>query len=69
MLHVLQGPRWTGQPIRLGSMFTVTQARRSVDCELWTHVLAWELRLTSGATLLQSHVCDEQEDVLATHDA
>ncbi len=66
---VLQRYAWTGEPIRLGSMFTVTKGRRTADCELWTHQLGWELRLTSGATLLQSQVCRAQEDLLGTHEA
>jgi hypothetical protein len=66
---VLQRHGWTGQPIRLGSMFTVTKGRHTADCELWTHVLGWELRLTSGATLLQSQVCRAQDDVLGTDES
>lgn len=38
-------------------MFFVIKGSRAVGCELWTHVLGWELRLTSGAALLQSQVC------------
>jgi hypothetical protein len=68
-LDVLQRHDWTGQPIRLGSMFTVTKGQHAVDCELWTHQLGWELFLTSRATLLQSQVCRAQADVLDTGEA
>jgi hypothetical protein len=67
-LEVLQRRAWNGMPVRLGSMFTVTRGRRSAVCELWTHLLGWELRLTTGATLLQSQVYRAQEDVLGTHE-
>lgn len=68
-LDVLQRHVWTGQPIRLGSLFTVTKGRHTADCELWTHQLGWELRLTSGTTLLQSQVCRVQNDVLEMQEA
>ena len=68
-LEMLQRHTWTGQPIRLGSMFTVTKGQRTADCELWTHILGWELRLKSGATLLQSQVCRAQDDVLGVAEA
>src|SRR5450830_1386918 len=68
-LDVLQRINWTGQPIRLGSMWMIAKGRRTADCELWTHLLGWELRLTSGATLLQSQVCRTQDDVLDAHEA
>jgi hypothetical protein len=32
-------------------------------------VLGWELRLTGGATLLQSQVCRTQDDVLGVGEA
>jgi hypothetical protein len=41
--------------------------RRAATCELWTHVLGWELRLITGATLLKSQVSRAQDDVLGTH--
>jgi hypothetical protein len=33
-LDALQRHAWSGEPIRLGSMFTVTKSRRTADCEL-----------------------------------
>ena len=69
MLNVLQRPDWTGEPVRLGPMWTLAKGRRTATCELWTHQLGWELKLASGATLLQSQVCRAQDDVLDTHEA
>lgn len=50
-------------------MWTVRKGRRSAVCELWTHPRGWELRLTSGATVLRSEVCEGQDDVFGTHEA
>jgi hypothetical protein len=69
VLNVLQRPDWTGEPVRLGSMWTLAKGRRTAVCELWTHQLGWELKLASGATLLQSQVCRTQDDVLDAHEA
>ena len=66
-LDVLQRYAWTGQPVHLGSMFTVTKGTRSADCELWTHQLGWELRADDrpGAAA----VCAAQDDVLDVGEA
>ena len=68
-LEVLQRQAWNGEPMRLGSMFTVHKRGRTATCELWTHILGWELRLITRATLLQSQVCGAQDDVLAAQEA
>ena len=38
-------------------MFTMTKERCTADRKLWSHVSGWEVRLTCGATLLQSQTC------------
>ena len=68
-MDVLQRYAWTGEPLRLGPVWTLHKGRRSATCELWTHQLGWELRLASGASLLQSQVCRTQDEVLSTHEA
>jgi hypothetical protein len=50
-------------------MWTLAKGRRTAVCELWTNLLGWELKLASGATLLQSQVCRTQDDVLDAHEA
>ena len=42
------------------------EIQRTPDCGLWTHVLGWERRLTSGATLLQSQVATSAKQRLGS---
>jgi hypothetical protein len=67
MMHYLQR-RVTGEPICLGLMWTVTRRRRTAICELWTHSVGWELRLRSGATVLQSLVCRADDEMFDAHE-
>jgi len=69
MVQVLQRLGWTGKPVSLGSMWSVSQGRRQAVCELWTAPPGWELRLLSGARLLQSQVCSVEAEVFDTADA
>ena len=67
---MLQQHAWTdpADPPRLdGQSDQGTVAPPTI--ELKTHALAWELRLTSGATLLQWRLCCGQDDVLGTNEA
>ena len=50
MSATLQRAHWNGQPTHLGDLFRVTKVRGDKQfhavCELWTHNLGWEVRLT-----------------------
>ena len=41
--------RYEGSQI-LGDMWTLKQGKKALRCALTTHVLGWELRVTSGVT-------------------
>lgn len=37
-------------------------------CEVWSHVLGWELRLLISGELVQSQVCRSQEELIDTQE-
>ena len=47
-------------------MLAFAKGKRKASCELWTHVLGWELRLVASGELLRSQVCRTQEEVFDT---
>jgi hypothetical protein len=53
---------------RLSSAWIVHKGHKTAECVVWSHVLGWELRLTAGAELLQSHVCSHEELVKLCRD-
>ncbi len=67
-LQVLQRPHWHGTPIELGDLFRLHKDRREARAALFTHQLGWEVRLLIGSQLevVQTQVCRDQEEVLAT---
>jgi hypothetical protein len=67
-LQVLQSPEWHGTPIPLGDLFCLHKNRREARAALFTHQLGWEVRLLVGSQLevVQTQVCRDQEEVLAT---
>ena len=68
--QVLQRPDWHGIPIELFDLFRLPKDRREARATLFTHQLAWELRLLVGSQLevVQTQVCRDQEEVLTTGD-
>jgi hypothetical protein len=67
-LQVLQRLDWHGTPIELGDLFRLHKDRREARAPLFTHQLGWEVRLLVGSQLevVQTQVCRDQEEVLAT---
>lgn len=67
-LQVLQRPNWHGTSIELGDLFRLQKNRREARAALFTHQLGWEVRLLVGSQLevVQTQVCRDQEEVLAT---
>ena len=61
-------PRWHGTPIEVGDLFRLHKTRREARAALFTHQLGWEVRLLVGSQLevVQTQVCRDQEEVLAT---
>ena len=57
-----------GQPTHLGDLFRISRTRGDKQlqavCQLWTHNLAWELRLEINGDLQRSEVFRSQDDVL-----
>ena len=53
---------------RGGELFCLHKNRREARAALFTHQLGWEVRLLVGSQLevVQTQVCREQEEVLAT---
>ena len=66
MPDVLQRYNWNGESRQLGSCWRMHTNKRNAECELWTHILGWELRLIVSGELLQSQVCRTQEEVFDT---
>ena len=69
--HALPGsltPRLARQPIELGDLFHLQKNRREARASSFTHQLGWEVRLLVGSQLevVQTQVCRDQEEVLAT---
>jgi hypothetical protein len=67
-LQVLQRPHWHGTPIELADVFRLHKNRREARAALFTHQLGWEVRLLVGSQLeiVQTQVCRDQQEVLAT---
>jgi hypothetical protein len=67
-LEVLQRPHWHGTPIELGDPFRLQRNHREARVAQFTHQLGWEVRLFVGSQLgvVQTQVCRNQEEVLAT---
>ena len=65
-LQVLQRLEWPSTPIGLGDLF-LHKNRREAPAALVTHQLGW-VRLLVGSQLevVQTQVCRDQEEVLAT---
>jgi hypothetical protein len=57
MTDVAPLPRWTGTPALLGTVWTLHKGSRSATCEVWSHPLGWELRLSTDAEFVRSEVC------------
>ena len=66
-LRILQRPHWHGTPIELGGC-SAQKNRREARAVLLTHQLGWEVHLLVGSQLevVQTEVCGDQEEVLAT---
>jgi hypothetical protein len=62
-MSVLQREHWTGEPAFLGNAWTMKKRQHVAVCELFSHQLGWELRLTIGE-LLRSQVCRSSDEVL-----
>lgn len=56
-------------PQRIGDLWTLTRGTATLRCHLSTHARGWELRLTSGANFLRSHVCRAEDEVFSTSQA
>ena len=69
-LQVLQRPDWHGMPIELGDLFLLQKNRRAARAALFTHQLGLEVRLLVGSQLeiVQTQVCRDQQEVLATRE-
>ncbi len=65
-MQFLNRPDWSGTPFIVGGMFRLKKGNRTARCQLRTHPLEWELRLSVGDELLQSQVCRTQDEVLDT---
>ena len=53
----------------LSPAWTLHKGQRRADCEVWSHVLGFELRVTvSGDPLPRTHVCKSQEELIATQE-
>ena len=47
---------WTGRPVQLDTLWTLSKRGKVAPCVLLTHQLGWELRAESG-DLLRTQVC------------
>jgi hypothetical protein len=68
-LEVLQRDQSFTGPRNQGDIFRLTKREKTAVCELWSHQLGWELRLTAGGEFLRSHVCRSHEEVFGTFEA
>ena len=66
MPDVLQRFKWNGEPRQIGTCWRFRKSKRKAQCELWSHIVGWELRLIASGELLQSQVCRTQEEVFDT---
>ena len=56
-------------PERLSPGWTLTKGQKRAMCEVWSHVLGFELRLSiTGDPLPRTHVCRSQQELIATQD-
>lgn len=51
-------------PERLSPAWMLTKGRRTATCEVWSHVLGFELRALVGPELVQSMVCRSPEELI-----
>ena len=56
-------------PKPLGDLWTLSRDTLTMRCRLATHRLGWELRLTSGTSLLRSQVCKSAGEVSSVGEA
>ena len=61
-MSTLQREHWTG-PAFLDNAWMMTKRRHVATCELFSHQLGWELRLTIGE-LVRTQVCRSTEEVM-----
>jgi hypothetical protein len=52
------------QPERLSPAWTLTKSNKTTTCEVWSHVLGFELRALVSAELVQSQVCKSQDEMI-----
>jgi hypothetical protein len=52
------------QPERLSPAWTLTKGTKMATCEVWSHVLGFELRALVGFELVQSQVCRSQDEMI-----
>jgi hypothetical protein len=52
------------QPERLSPAWTLTKGTKTAVCEVWSHVLGFELRALVGAEMVQSQVCRSQDEMI-----
>ena len=61
MTDVAPLPRWTGTPALLVVVWTLHKASacraRETRCEMWSHPLGWELRVSADGEFVRSEVC------------
>ncbi len=56
-------------PKRIDGMWTLTKDRRTAVCDVWSHVLGYELRLViSGDDLPRTQVCRSTEEIVTVQD-
>jgi hypothetical protein len=51
-------------PERLSPAWTLTKGGKTATCEVWSHVLGFELRALVGSELVQSQVCRSQQELI-----
>jgi len=57
------------KPELLSPGWTLVKGPRRAECQVWSHVLGFELRLSvSGDPLPRTHVCKSQEELVATQE-
>jgi hypothetical protein len=64
MVWVLQRDEYFTEPRKQGELFLLAKDGRSAICELWSHKLEWELRLTATGETLRTEEFRNQDDVL-----
>jgi hypothetical protein len=56
------------KPERLSPAWALTKGGKTATCEVWSHVLGFELRAFVGAELVQSQVCRSQDELVRVQD-